>query len=148
MYSIPEIIGRNSKVALISYETGQALTLAERDDKIETMRRELDNLGLIYKRVRGCYKGEVEDTFMVLMNDHVSEGDMVAIGRAFGQESVLSLEAHMGPRGREATLHYCDGEQPAEYLGMFRAVSREWALNECDGYTYDPATRVYYAIME
>ena len=88
----------------------------------------LDDLGLQYKQVEGCYKGVSEVSFMVMTPCESTLEVVKDLGlKSFGQESVL----FRGYDGR-CVLYYGDGG--IERLGTFKQVSQSEALQN-DAYT-------------
>ena len=61
------------------------------------------------------------------------------------QKSVLILGTLKGTgTNRRATLHYLSGKKVPRDLGWFTAVSRDIALANPEGYTFDPSDKTYW----
>lgn len=94
-----------------------------------------------FKRTVGCYKGQVEQSFLVPAN---KLWEIAMAGWIADQESVLYLGACDARGVRPAWLLYSHPERSIiEYVGAFS----EQGLGKPTGdYTYDPSTYTYYNI--
>src|SRR5690625_4306082 len=74
--------------------------------------------------VAGCYKGQQEVSFAVVMRDtNSSRRSMLSLAVEYQQESVLAI------RDEKALLYYC-GQDLVEPIGRYKAL----ALGEVAGY--------------
>jgi hypothetical protein len=106
--------------------------------------------GLDYAPVKGCYKGQTENSFVIRESNW---NDVRPL--CIGEESVLLLS----PRFRNgkmygdrlASLLYLWTEHRVVYptwleeIGLFQVASRKEALRS-DGWTYDPVTEAYFVV--
>lgn len=88
--------------------------------------------------VKGCYKGQEEDSFKVNVNDPIDLGVVDAAARHFEQESYLVIDAE-----RIAWLYYLKGR--TQRLGEFVAVS-EFEAKAQDAWTFDPESGTYFIV--
>lgn len=62
------------------------------DEQVSARHNELKNqlvdMGFMYEQCKGVYKGDVEDSFMVMVNE-ASEEETIALGVKYNQDSVL-----------------------------------------------------------
>lgn len=96
-------------------------------------------LNLNAKEVKGCYKGELENSYVILA-DETTRKAVLALAKVYAQESVLYLDAT-----RNATLLRPACFSPPKYIGQFISVPKVVALEQ-ENYTYDPNTDKYYII--
>lgn len=90
----------------------------------ETLMRQLQNCGHAVAQVNGCYKGEKEAAILVVDDrpyNAICETDVLRLARAYGQESVLAVDAN----GR-ARLIYCD-DGSFETIGTWRGTNEKIA---------------------
>jgi hypothetical protein len=96
----------------------------------------LQNLGIAFKVVKGCYKGQVENSYVV-SSKH--ETKILELAADYNQESILQVDAV-----KNSSLRFLrDGS--IERLGKFVKVEKEEAL-ELDNYTYDFHTSSYFVV--
>lgn len=84
--------------------------------------------------VEGCYKGEKEASFAVVMRDtNNSLRSILRLAAEYQQESVLAV------RGENAHLHYC-GRDDVELIGRYKALTLDelaghdaWTVNKATG---------------
>lgn len=110
-----------------------------------TIEAMLNDVGYAFKKVQGCYAGNVETSFLVkIANDNKLEQlDLVKrIAKLYNQESILLLS----PFDRHATLHFIKTEQVLS-LGKFTEVDRFEALNN-KAWTRDLQTDSFYITRE
>lgn len=95
-----------------------------------------------FKFVQGCYKGMREDAYLIASDDLKAVKE---IGLLEGEESVMHLGHYDHTGERRAWLEhlriYMSGN--IEDLGYFIQVSEAQA-KDCDGWTFDPQTSLYY----
>lgn len=85
------------------------------------------------QRVRGSYKGVPEVSFAVSINDRAELDVLVALGRAFGQESLLGID-YETPGRPYAFLILLDPKGVTyELIGTFRKLASSEPLP--DGYS-------------
>lgn len=103
----------------------------------------LDGYNVPYKKLKGSYKGELEDSFIV--NEKVFMLGKFPHHLIQKQESVLHLGVADARDKRPATLLYNDliGDAKVEKLGLFHSVPEEQA-KEQDAWTYDPLQDQYF----
>jgi len=89
---------------------------------------ELGNLGFGFKSVLGMYKGQPENSFLVVVKGFHEISLLNNLGYKYHQESILYCD-----QDRNAFLVYCDGT-PADSLGVFQRVGSAKGL---DAYTID-----------
>lgn len=98
----------------------------------------ITELRLPFKRANGTYKGQSENSFVVIVNNQ-SDIDTLAnfAFKSFNQESILHQDAN-----QEARLIFSDGS--TQQLGRLQQVPKELALS-LDSYT--EMENKYYAVM-
>ena len=88
----------------------------------------LDDCNMRYKPAKGVYKGQAEDSFVVVLRDNAELETLKDFAfKCFNQESILYQDAN-----GEAYLIYQDGK--TEQLGRLEQVSEELARKN-DSYT-------------
>lgn len=107
--------------------------ISDADNKLRAdgLRAYLNLKGYGVKQVLGCYKGEREISFLIL---GIDESEALALARAYGQESVLHVDAN-----RAASLVYSHADRARLPLGRFQAVPAD-QVADLDAYTIDPQT--------
>jgi hypothetical protein len=88
--------------------------------------------------VKGCYKGSIEDSFKVNIEDDQDLNLVIALASMFEQESVLIVDG-----SRIAWLSYAKGRDVR--LGEFIAVSEAEAKAQ-DAWTFDPESDTYFIV--
>ena len=96
----------------------------------------LQDLNIPFKRVKGCYKGILEFSY-VISNKY--ENEVLQIAQDFNQESILQVD-ELG----NSILRYIKNNS-IEKIGKFIEVDKIIALKE-NSYTYDFTTCKYYII--
>lgn len=94
----------------------------------------LDGRMTNYKVLIGCYKGNLERSF--LLTDFELA---IIIAKSYDQESLL----HRSADGPDCYLCFLDPETSDINLGPMIAVSKREARQQ-DSWTYDPSTKTYY----
>jgi hypothetical protein len=108
--------------------------------RTSSLRSQLESRDLQFAAVDGVYKGTAERSFVVFLpveNRDYVRSMLLGLGRRWGQESVLHVDANRG-----AELVYLDDRAPEE-LGVWQTVPADEAANE-DGFTYSPDADAYY----
>lgn len=104
-------------------------------------RNRLDSLKIPYKEVQGCYRGEIEQAFIV---DARHKAAVSEIAREYNQECIL----HLDEDRHGHYLYLTDsvgGEAAADYAGKFVKTTKERAAKQ-EGYTYDPIEDQYWIL--
>jgi len=115
-----------------------------------TLAVKLDQMGIEYKKVFGCYKGQREISFITNAKHW---NDITLLPELQDEESILHLGDHDARDRRKATLRYLIGVGSlgiwftSEYIGQFRSTSKEIALQQ-DNYSFDPSGSGTYYIVE
>ena len=115
-----------------AYENFVIFCVGQDPYRIAAFRSWAADKGIGFKSLVGCYKGQIEQSFIV------NEKNLPFVERwTRDEESILHLASN--PRGpRIATLRHRDGRE--EQLGHFVAViGRDYALKK-ESWTYDPRT--------
>lgn len=111
--------------------------------KEENERRALALIGWLtrrghsFKPVEGCYKGNREAAFVVLVPDEERERQIMSLARAYGQESVLYVDAN-----RKAYLRLLESGEEVP-IGSWRAIPKAQA-KAASAYTHDVTAGAYY----
>lgn len=122
----------------------ESLSDTENDLRSNRLINILNDLGIAFKTVMGCYKyksGNItsEKSFIVPIADQALRESLTSLLLdKFGQESILELT----PK-RKAFLI---GKESEKCLGDFKEVSKELAY-KLGVFTYDQSTRKYYAVI-
>lgn len=124
----------NLPVYIIALNSGHS-----EDGELSIIHRALNLNREQIKPVIGCYKGELENSYVIPVNP-VSLGSVLALAREYNQESILSLDST-----RNAYLIPAQTINDEEYLGQFVSVPAIVAKQQ-DSYTYDPSTDTYYIV--
>jgi len=109
------------------------------DEATTQLEAGLQKVGLMYKKVKGVYKGRAGESFVVTTPTASDELAVYKLAEYFGQESVLFVN-----KLRDAEL-YNFTEDQFELLGKLTAVS-ESAAKSSDSYTFDPISGSYFTI--
>ena len=121
---------------------------------VNVMTNYLIGVGVPFKKLRGCYEGVSETSFMVIEKDF-DRLNIAAHPLLNKQESILKLSAMRREyfamedgdtyqNVRDAELHFRDGK--VIKLPPFRAVTRDVALAQ-SGWTYDPKQDQYFTCL-
>lgn len=90
----------------------------------------------------GCYKGEKEQSFMIVFHQDVNQDKIRRrarlAGEYCGQESVLYSDEH-----RNTLLIDCKTGNSSR-IGKLKEISQAKA-KECENYTYNPANDTYWS---
>lgn len=114
-----------------------ALDAHENAQRSEALSAWLDAKGYPHKPVIGSYKGSQEVSVVIPVQSLEHETELYRLARAYGQESVLHVDAN-----RYATLVYVKSSK-LEGLGMFRLVSKDEATKR-ESFTHDIIEDHYY----
>jgi len=111
----------------------------------EILKDDLRNWGWSFKEVTGSWKGEQEQSFLVILSSDIHEQTLqierlLQLAHVFDQDAILVLD-----RYRNATLAFPTGEAD-QLIGKFRPVPEAYAKAQ-EGWTYDPQFEQYYAIL-
>lgn len=120
--------------AILSAELKGADNNVFRSLELKTL---LEESGLRFKPVQGCYKGILEDSFYVELDSQDDINTVYTLANYFGQESFLLVNDQ-----RTAILYSCSDQNPTK-LGKFTQVSEFIAKTE-ESYTYDIVNNGYY----
>lgn len=117
---------------------------------LTVIEEQLESLGAWYKKLQGCWQGEIATSYVVLADDFFS--DEFPVSYLDDQVCVLQLtEPEKKYNGRPtAILVYNDkhiGSQVDEVIGKFTHVSQREALDNGD-YTFDPSNSNYFIVKE
>lgn len=96
--------------------------------------------GIGFKPLIGSYKGVIEQSYIINLNDWPTVLDTAAVKN---QESILFLGACTSRDRRPAELVYLLDGIPAEGLGTFRSVPEAEAKAQ-DSWTYCPQMKEYF----
>lgn len=130
-------VQRENPFVLISADVFPDQNHAQR----KVLRRTLRNYGLPYKTVEGCYKGDRELSFLVVIDNNEWVSILREVGTVLGQESILWVDEE-----REAFLLECGGSYRDAHIGKFERVSPDKA-ETLDGWTYDSAADQYWSVL-
>lgn len=126
------------QVVILSGELS-SLSSNENDRRTILLNDMIAELRLPFKKALGTYKGQSENSFVVIVNDQTDIDTLAGFAfKSFGQESILHQDAN-----QEARLIFNDGT--TKNLGKLEQVSKEVALS-LDNYTL--MDNKYYAIPE
>jgi len=118
--------------------------LSTNTDKANAQRHEwladdLKSAGMTFERVRGCYKGVEECSFIIFDPD---EASIKTLARKFSQESFL-----IRTNRNDCFLHFVESGN-VQFIGEFKYVPEEVATDtkRHDGYTilHDKGVDLYY----
>lgn len=119
---------------LISAELA-TLDPTENAERTRAMADDLAASALPHKQVQGCYAGTIEASFLVICPDASSYMTLAALGRQFGQESILAVDADDNAR-----LDYLASDYSVP-VGKMIGVSAATALAEhSEAYTLIPGS--------
>lgn len=105
---------------------------------IKAERKILKEAGLSIKTCLGSYKGKVNPSYLVTLDD-INDLDVVLkIAKDHNQETVLLVDSN-----RKADLFYLNNSN-IDSLGEFKVISKTDAL-QLEEFTYDPATNTYWS---
>jgi hypothetical protein len=99
----------------------------------------LQQNGIAYKDLDGCYEDAEEDAYIVHADDYKALRPILWYERAV---LWLSEKNDQFSMDRHAWTVYRDGT-PTEYMGLFTRVSKDRALRE-GSWTYDPIEGAHY----
>jgi len=88
--------------------------------------------------VKGCYKGQKEDSFKVNVSDPIDLGLVEKVARFFDQESYLLIDSN-----RIAWLWFLNGD--VHRLGSLVAASAAEAMAQ-EAWTFDPESGTYFIV--
>ena len=115
------------QVVILSGELS-SLSSNENDRRTTLLNDMIAELRLPFKRAEGVYKGTIEKSFVVVVNDQADIDTLAGFAfKSFGQESILHQDSN-----QLARLIYADGK--TETLGKLVQVSKELAETK-DNYT-------------
>lgn len=104
--------------------------------KVTAFRSWASHNGIAFKSLKGCYKGQMEDSFIIAASDLTHIRPWIE-----GQESIMWLFPMAQYGKTPASLLYADGRE--EKLGHLVATAASEALR-CTSWTYDPSTGIHY----
>lgn len=119
-------------IIIFSVDTGCPIDAKMREHVLN----ELERLNIGFGRLSGCYKGNREQSFMVVDSER-SRAFVDRVTKMAQQESVLFVD-----QDAKATLHYLDNGIE-EFIGTFKAVSEDEAKQK-DAWTYSLSLNQYY----
>lgn len=112
-----------------------AINNSEKEQHVEAYMR-AHSIG--FKKVKGSYKGNMEDSYVAIVDDDVKLDTIFSIAARFSQESILVVDEL-----RQASFHdVLTGD--VKTVGSFTAVTALEAQG-LDGWTLDGTQ--YYAIL-
>lgn len=97
----------------------------------------LNEYGIKAKELTGSYKGKVQTSYLVVIDNNKTFKTIVELAKKHNQESVLYINQE-----REASLIPIDCEKPQEYIGRWK--KHYGPIDNLDAWTYDPAEENYY----
>lgn len=124
----------------LDVENNRRFVVFASDFDRDTVERELKQNKTPFKCLQGCYKGELETSWLIPVEHFPLIHRLVET-----QESVLVLEAMAKDGSRHATLHYISPSYLPRYIGNLREVSKDTAL-KLDAWSHDQNTGHYWAI--
>ena len=132
------------KIYLIAgvYNIGNSTT--QNASRHALLQAHLERENIPFKIVEGGYRNR-EGIYKTEMSFLFPAGywlNLISWFLVYKQESVLILDK-LTPQGRRATLHYLDTSLPID-IGWFTEVSRDTALTNDAGYTFDPEQGTYF----
>lgn len=121
-------------------ENGDRRNLAYHKEAEEILNR----FRIEYAEVVGCYEGDKERTFLVILDESREIAPVLNLAARYKQDSVLVLDpaSHDGKR-RARLIADLDASRPVVAEGPFYATTREDALSRI-AWTFQPRTGVYY----
>tara|TARA_R110002072_G_scaffold273239_5_gene433971 strand:- start:8357 stop:9076 length:720 start_codon:yes stop_codon:yes gene_type:complete len=120
--------------------SGETYVIFALDDDLEIREHYGTHEPLPIKRLKGCYKGEEETSYICswhTWNHHVRHWLAIQF-----QESFLVLNPARRDNVRPACLMYQNGKLP-ENVGYFHSVP-EHVAKRCDAWTFDEVSGCYY----
>jgi len=141
MRDITTNILRNSELAVLSAHRTESD--AERNAlNNRRLQKALDDMGASFKPMVGCYEGEIEGSFLVLLTDRFKMADVLEVADRFHQDCVMKISARDQRSGfRHAKLVFPNFDEVE--LGRLHGVSGEEA-KEHIAWTYCPQAGQYY----
>lgn len=103
--------------------------------RVAAFRAWASNRTLNFKSLKGSYKGQIEDSFIINAKDYDEIKPWI-----LDQESILWLGPISG-LGRSAKLVFSNGDE--QEIGTFVSTYRDYALKQ-DSWTLDIAANEYY----
>jgi hypothetical protein len=108
--------------------SGELSTVKDNARRTALLNDMIAELRLPFKKASGTYKGQSENSFVVIVNEQADIDTLANFAfKSFGQESILHQDAN-----QEARLIFADGT--TQRLGRLEQVSKELALT-LDSYT-------------
>lgn len=104
------------------------------------MERTLENLGVSFKKVKGCYKGVEETAFVINYDNYTQTLENLLTHDC--QESILVLGTSDARDKRPAELVFLESGQ-RRGIGLMQSVSEEEAKAQ-DAWTYDKLQNKYF----
>lgn len=101
----------------------------------------LENYGIGFKTVRGCYKGSIEVSFYCVLKNDEDLKTVLGLAADFEQETVLIRH----PETDSCELWKPETGEPLETIGTWSETTKTGA-ELAEGYTYDIETGIYYII--
>lgn len=116
----------------------------------------LNNLNILHKQVKGCYKGQTEFAWIVKRHDFElirlktywteKQESVLYVSKPFRDPLAGRFTSTRSAMVSRATLHFLNDGREVD-LGILRTVSREEALKQ-DAYTYCPLTGLYWVAIQ
>ena len=101
--------------------SGELSTVNDNTRRTALLNDMIAELRLPFKRANGVYKGQSENSFVVIVNDQTDIDTLANFAfKSFGQESILHQDAN-----QEARLIFANGT--TQRLGRLEQVSKELA---------------------
>ena len=94
------------------------------------------------RQMEGHYKGEMELSYVCLLEEIIDWNELVNVLMLTMQESILVIDNEGNGNLYYAEDKYVHGEHTV-HLGMFKRISKETALS-LDAYTFDENENRYY----
>ena len=104
----------------------------------DSMKALLDLHSYKYIEVIGSYKGMIEKSFMVDMDELIKVGSLKTLARIFKQDSILFVNSR-----KKAVLVHTDMTKDSIYLGDMNEVDESIAKTKVS-YTYIPSINKYF----
>lgn len=128
-------------VVFSAYKSNKSRSENEHNDLMVS--RELDELNIPWKPLKGKYEGVSEESFIVPFD----EFDFICdIAERYGQDNVLILDETEAHGLRKAHLHWLkDGYK--QFIGWLKSVSKERAMRS-EAYSYCPRLDTYWIVVK
>jgi len=131
---------RNQEKPIIIFSVNESsLSDSTNRDRHEAYALSFKSIGLQFKSLLGCYKGDCEESFLVIDTPE-NRAFVTEIARRHNQQSILFADEN-----RIAELLYLNinSRQP---VGKLIPAAKAHALEQ-DNWTFDPETEIFYTTV-